>query len=318
MKALLTDRAWPDDGIERDILAPAGIELVEAPSGDEATLAELARDADAVTTCWAKVTRPVIEANPDLRHVARMGIGLDNIDVAACTERGIPVTNVPDYCVSEVADHAMAQLLDFARNTTFFDRAIKGGVYDLPAGRPMRRLSTQTLGIAGFGRCGRAVADRALAFGLRVIAWTKSGNDHGRKDVTMVDLDTLLRESDYLSLNVPLTDETRHLIDAAAFEKMKPTAYLSNTARGPVIDQSALLDALNAGQIAGAALDVWDPEPPAMDDPLLQHPALIATPHAAFVSEESLTELRTRVAHQIKAVLTGGTPESIVNGIAVP
>ena len=314
---LLTDHPWPETDIERRILGEAGHELVDAPDKSEGTLARLAADASAIATCWANVTEPVIDASRGCRVVARMGIGLDNIDVAACTARGIPVTNVPDYCVDEVADHAMAQLLAQARNVVHDDRAMKAGTYDVTGGPPMRRLRTQTLGIAGFGRCGQAVADRALAFGLRVIAWSKSGNAHGRTDVEMVPLDRLLTESDYLSLNVPLTDETRHLIDADALATMKPTAYLSNTARGPVVDQAALLDALNSGVIGGAALDVWDPEPPDMADPLIAHPRLLASPHAAFVSEESLVELRERATRQIVDVLAGRTPESIVNGVSV-
>ena len=317
MHVLLTDRPWPDSSIEAAILSAAGHSLTEAPASDEATLVELAPRFDAIATCWAKITQPVLDAAANCRHVARMGIGLDNIDVDACTRRGIPVTNVPDYCVEEVADHSMACLLDLARNTTAYDRAIKSGSYDLAAGPPMRRLSTQTLGIAGFGRCGQAVAARSAAFGLRVIAWSKSGNNHGHSAVTMVPFETLLAESDYLSVNVPLTADTRHLFGASAFAAMKPTAILCNTARGPVVDQAALLDALNTGQIGGAALDVWDPEPPAMDDPLLQHPRLLATPHAAFVSEESLVELRERAARQIVDVLAGRTPESVVNGVTV-
>lgn len=316
-KVLITDHPWPSIDIETRILNENGIEVVDAPAGDEATLVGLAADVDAIATCWAKVFRPVIEAAPNCKHIARMGIGLDNIDCAFAAERGIPVTNIPDYCIEEVADQAIGGLLGLARNVVQFDREIKDGKYDLASAPPMRRLSTQTIGIVGFGRTGQAVADRAKAFGLRVIAWSASGNNHGRDDVEMVSFDVLLAESDYVSVHVPLTDETKYLFGADAFAAMKDTAYLANTSRGPVIDQAALLAALNNGQIGGAALDVWDPEPPNMDDPLLQHPRLVATPHAAFVSVEALEELRTRVAHQIVDVLNGRQPESVVNGIAV-
>ena len=316
-KVLITDHPWPSIDIETSILNENGIDVVDAPADDEATLVGLASDVDAIATCWAKVFRPVIDAAPSCKHVARMGIGLDNIDVAYASEKGIPVTNIPDYCIEEVADQAIGGLLGLARNVVQFDREIKQGQYDLAGAPPMRRLSTQTIGIVGFGRTGQAVADRAKAFGLNVIAWSKSGNSHGRTDVEMVSIDRLIAESDYISVHVPLTDETKSLFNAETFAAMKNTAYLANTSRGPVIDQKALLAALNNGDIAGAALDVWDPEPPAMDDPLLQHPRLVATPHAAFVSVEALEELRTRVARQIVDVLSGRQPESVVNGVTV-
>lgn len=316
-KVLMTDHPWPSIDIETRILAEHGIELIDSPSDDEATLVGLAGDVDAIATCWAKVFRPVIEAAPNCKHVARMGIGLDNIDVAFASERGIPVTNIPDYCIEEVADQAIGGLLGLARNVVQFDREIKDGKYDLAGAPPMRRLSTQTIGIVGFGRTGQAVADRAKAFGLKVIAWSKSGNNHGRTDVEMVSMDQILADSDYISVHVPLTDETKYLFNADAFAAMKNTAYLANTSRGPVIHQTDLIDALNSGQIGGAALDVWDPEPPKMDDPLLQHPRLIATPHAAFVSVEALEELRTRVANQIVAIIEGREPESVVNKDAI-
>lgn len=312
-KVLITDHPWPSIDIETEILRDNGIEVIDSPADDEATLSKLAADVDAIATCWAKVFRPVIDAAPNCRHIARMGIGLDNIDVAYASERGIPVTNVPDYCIEEVADQAIGGLLGLARNVVQFDREIKDGKYDLAGAPPMRRLSTQTIGIVGFGRTGQAVADRAKSFGLKVLAWSKSGNNYGRGDVEMVPFEQILAECDYISVHVPLSDNTRHLFDAKAFSAMKPSAYLANTSRGPVIDQKALLDALNSGEIAGAALDVWDPEPPAMDDPLLQHPRLVATPHAAFVSVEALEELRRRVAHQIVAILGGKEAESVVN-----
>lgn len=316
-RVLLTDRPWASTDIEDRIFGEAGVTLVEPPDSKPATLAAAAAGMDAVATCWADVTAEVIEAAAgSCRLVARTGIGLDNIDVAACTAAGIPVTNVPDYCIDEVADHTLAALLNFARNIGHYDRAIKAGTYDVKAGPPMRRMTGQTAGVVGLGRCGQAVAHRLRAFGLRVIGWSKSGDDHGT-GVEMVAWDDLLRESDYVCVHVPLTDDTRHLLDGEAFSAMKETAYLINPSRGPVIDQTALLPALRDGVIAGAALDVWDPEPPRLDDPLLQEPTLVATPHAAFISRESLVELRERVARQIVAALRGETPESIVNDVAV-
>ena len=313
---VMTDRPWPDNAIEQAILNEAGIELTLASADDEATLIEAVAGADAIATCWAKVTPAVIEAAERCRHIARMGIGLDNIDLDAATERGIPVTNVPDYCIEEVGDHAMALLLALARKTSLYDRMLAGGTYDVNAGPPMRRLSTQTLGLVGLGRCGQAMHRRAAGFGLRMLAWTPSGNSRGL-DVEMVDLDRLIAESDFISVHVPLTSETRHLFGAERFAAMKPSAVIINTARGPVLDEAALLDAVNSEQIAGAGLDVYDPEPPRLDDPLLSHDRIVTTPHAAFVSVEALTELRERVARQIVDVLAGREPEHVVNGVEV-
>jgi D-3-phosphoglycerate dehydrogenase len=286
--------------------------LIEAPDGDEATLCELAKSADAIATCWAHVTARVIEAAPKCKIVARLGIGLDNIDIAAATRRSIPVTNVPDYCVPEVADHTLALLLALVRKISHFDREIKHGRYDLLAAGPMNRLEGRTLGLLGFGRIARAVRTRALAFGLNVIAHSNSGNDYGTA-CEMVSLEELLSRSDIVSLHAPLTEQTHQLIDSERLSVLKPGGILINTSRGGLIDQAALLEALDAGHVAGAGLDVFDPEPPELSDPLIQHPRVIASPHAAFTSEESLRDLRTRVCGQISDILSGRQPEQVVN-----
>lgn len=311
-RVLLTDLPWGDAEIERSGLAASGAEVLIAPDGDEATLVRLAAGVDAIATCWANVTRHVLEAAPRCRIVARMGIGLDNIDVAAATARGIPVTNVPDYCVEEVADHALALLLALARNIGFFHLRTKQGEYDLQAAPPMRRLSTQTLGLVGLGRIGRAVARRARACGLTVIACTRSGDDHGT-GCRIADLTALLRQSDYVSLHLPLTDETRHLINADTLAAMRPGAMLINTSRGGLVDTSALWDALQQGRLGGVGLDVFDPEPPDLSAPLYRDERVIVTPHAAFVSRESLVELRRRVVAQLVDALQGRIPANVVN-----
>lgn len=311
-RVLLTDRAWPDSSIERQILEAIGAEAVESPATDEATLIELAATVDAIGTNWAQVTSRVIEACPNCRIVARFGIGLDNIAVDYATQHGIPVTNVPDYCVTEVAEHTLALLLAAARNVAFFQLRTKAGEYALSAAPPMRRLSGQVLGLVGLGRIGAAVAERAAAFGMQVLAHTASGlsRDPG---VQMVSLEELLRASDYVSLHAPLTAATRGLIGAAQLEMMRPTAWLINTSRGPLIDPAALWTALQQNQIAGAALDVFSPEPPDLSLPLYRDERVIVTPHAAFVSLESLADLRQRAATQIAAALTGKRPENVVN-----
>lgn len=312
-RVLLTDRAWPDFQIEREILASIGAEVIEAPDGDEQTLVRLAADADAIGTCWADVTRAVIDAAPRCRVVCRFGIGLDNIDVAFATQRGIPVTNHPTYCVDEVAEHALAQILSWERKTIWFDRLARAGRYQLQGGRTMHRLSTRCLGIIGFGRTGQALARRALALGLRVKIWTPSGRSHGLDVEVCASLDQLLPECDYVSVHAPLTSQTYHLVSSAAFQQMKPTALLINTSRGPLVDPAALYEALQQNRLGGAALDVFEPEPPDLNEPLYRDERVFVTPHAAFVSEESLEQLRRDVAEQICAVLRGQIPDHIVN-----
>ncbi len=311
-RVLFTDLPWGDAAIERAALSRIGADVVEAPDGDEATLIDLAHDATAIATCWAQVTERVIQSAPECRLVARMGIGLDNIAIAAATERGIPVTNVPDYCVEEVAEHALALLLALARNVAFFHRRTKQGEYNLQTAPAMRRLSTQTLGLFGLGRIGQAVARKARALGLTVVAHTASGDDHST-GCEMVHFDELLARSDYLSLHAPLTECTRHVFGAAAFARMKPTAFLINTSRGALIDEHALSRALQSGGLAGAGLDVFEHEPADLTQPLYRDERVIVTPHTAFVSFESLLDLRTRVCEQITAAVTGDRPQNVVN-----
>jgi D-3-phosphoglycerate dehydrogenase len=311
-RVLLTDRAWPDTKIECEILERAGAALVEAADTHEAALVALAADADAIATNWARVTEAVVCAARRCRVICRTGIGLDNIAVATATRLKIPVTNVPDYCVAEVADHALALLLACARNIGFFHARTKRGEYRLQAAPPMPRLAGKRLGLVGLGRIGTNLAGKARALGLEVIAHTPSGNDHGT-GCRMLSLNELLAESDFVSLHAPLTDATRHLLALGEFEKMKPTAFVINTARGGLVDHAGLWMALEKNLIAGVALDVFDPEPPDLSTPLMQDERVIITPHAAFVSQESLIELRTRVAIQIVDCLSDRRPECVVN-----
>jgi D-3-phosphoglycerate dehydrogenase len=311
-RVLLTDRAWPDAQIERDILAQVGAELIEATDTSEASLCALATDVDAIAVNWARVTDSVVRAAGRCRIICRMGIGLDNIAVATATERKIPVTNVPDYCIAEVADHALALILACARNIAFYHARTKRGEYALQAGPAMPRLAGKRLGLIGLGHIGRNLAGKAQALGMDLLGHTSSGSDRGT-GCRMVSLETLLAESDFVSLHAPLTPQTRQLLSLAQFEKMKRSAYLINTARGGLIDHADLWTALERNLIAGAALDVFDPEPPDLSSPLMRDERVIVTPHAAFVSHESLIELRSRVAQQIVDMLSGRRPECVVN-----
>jgi D-3-phosphoglycerate dehydrogenase len=311
-KVLLTDYAWPDVEIERAVLNAGDAELVVAPQGDAATLTALAADVDAIMTNWAKVPQQVIAAAPKCRIVSRLGIGLDNIDVEFATSKGIVVTNVPDYCLIEVAEHSLALLFAMGRKVAFYHHESKAGRYALGDGPELRRLEGQTLGIIGLGNIGRLLANKAMALGLRVIATGRS-RSNPLAGVEWRDLDQLLAESDYISLHAPSTPETKHLIGAAQFAKMKPTAYLINTSRGALVDEQALAAALEAGQLAGAALDVQQQEPPDLSRPPFNDPRVIVTPHAAFFSRESVTDLRRRVAEQVVDRLHGRVPPFVVN-----
>ena len=316
-KVLLTDYAWPELEIERRTLAEIDAELVVAAEDqqDPASLARLAADVDAIMTNWAKVPAAVIDAAPKCKIVARLGIGLDNIDVAAASRHGMYVTNIPDYCLIEVAEHALALALALGRKVAFYHEQTKRGTYNLKAGPTLRRIEGQTLGIVGLGNIGTALATRAAALGLNVLATSRSRRE-GPPGVTVCDLDRLLKESDYVSLHVPLAPETKHMIGREQLALMKPTAYLINTARGGLVDHAALAEALAAERLAGAGLDVQEPEPPDLSQPPWNDPRVVVTPHAAFVSVESLENLRTRTSRQIVDCLSGSEPAHVVNEAA--
>ena len=315
-RVLVTDYVWPDLEPERAIFDPLGIELVEAPDGAEDTLAELARDADGILTCFAQVTPGVLGAAPRMKVVARYGVGVDNIAVEAATELGIAVTYVPDYCVDEVSDHVMAMLLAFNRRVVLFDSATKrDGWGSLELNLPMTRLRGLAIGVVGFGRIGRATARKARAFGLRVLAADPfvEAEAVAAEGGSLVDLGTLLAESDFVTLHSPLSAETRGMIGTAELARMKGSAFLINCARGPLVDEQALVEALRGGSIAGAGLDVLESNHPPADHPLFGMDGVIVSPHVAFYSPESTRELQRRATESVAAVLAGRMPENLYN-----
>ena len=312
---LVTDIAWPSATLEADVLARVGGELILAESGSEEELLRLVPQADAILTCWARVPGSVIRGGERLQVIGRYGIGVDNIDVKEATRHGILVTNVPAYCLDEVSDHAMALMLACARKVCHYNAAVHAGDWDINGGKPLFRLRGQTLGIVGFGKIGQTLAPKARAFGMRVLAYDPY------VDATRVqalscekaELDALLKQADFISIHAPLADNTRGMINGARLRTMKPTAFIINTARGALIDQDALVKALQERWIAGAALDVFVPERIPPDHPLLSLPNVIATPHVAFYSEESLRDLELQAAENVAAVLSGRKPAHIVN-----
>jgi D-3-phosphoglycerate dehydrogenase / 2-oxoglutarate reductase len=312
---LFTDHTWPSVEPEAAVLRRVGARLVVAETGDERELRALVTEADAILTCFARVSEDVVRAGERLQVIGRYGIGVDNIAVGEATKLGIPVTNVPAYCLDEVAEHALALMLGLARGLHVYDRAIREGDWDLSRGAPLHRVAGRTLAVVGFGKIGQALAGRAAGVGLRVLAVDRNARRPALEAVGAepAELDDAFARADFVSLHCPLTDETRGLIDEARLRRMKPGAFLINTARGGLVDHDALHRALSEGWIAGAGLDVFAPEPLASDHPLFRQPNLIATPHVAFYSEESLVELETRAAENVAAVLEGRMPASVVN-----
>jgi D-3-phosphoglycerate dehydrogenase / 2-oxoglutarate reductase len=316
---LVTDYAWPSLEIEERVLGEAGAVVVAAATGEERELVALAPRADAILTCWQKVTPAVLRAAPRCRIVSRYGIGLDNIAVDVATELGMLVTNVPDFCLDEVSDHALALLLACARRVVGFARMTRGGEWDSRAGRTLPRLRGQTLGLIGYGAIARTLAPKAAALGLRVVAYTPriAPDAVAPFGEATTDLDALLRTADYVSIHAPLTAETRGMIGERELRLMKPTATLINTARGPIVDEAALVRALTEGWIAAAAVDVLEREPPDPSHPLLALDNAIVTPHVAFASEAAVTDLRTRAAEQVARVLRGERPANLINPVVL-
>ena len=315
LQVLVTDYSWDSLDRERTELAGVGATLVIAQSGAESELVRLAGEADAILTCFAHVTARVISAAPKLRVISRYGIGVDNIAVAEATRRGIPVTNVPAYCLDEVAEHVLALIFCLERGIHRYDGAVRDGEWSLATGQPIRRIAGRTLGVIGFGKIGRAVTQRAQGLGMRVIAHdprtpAETMAAAGAEAVALLDL---AARADYVSVHVPATRETERLIDRRFLTAMKSDAYLVNAARGAVVDQQALIEALHERRIAGAGLDVFTPERLAPEHELLAQPGLLVTPHLAFYSEDSVAQLATLAARNVASVLAGGRAPDTVN-----
>ncbi len=307
----LNATTFPLSSEERKVYNLAGFELVEV---EFAALNLFDRYADTVALCIvsAKINEEMIDHLPNLRVISRFGSGTDNIDSAAAVRRGIRITNIPEFCLSEVADHTMALLLASARKLLAMDRATRGGQWLARVQEPMHRIAGRKLGLIGFGRIAQEVARRALPFGLRVAAYDPQLNQAVAEaiGVQAMELDELLATSHFVSLHVPLTSTTHHLLGAAQFALMRPDAILINTARGAVVDESALIAALRERRIGGAALDVYEGldmfsgAPGATEHPLFDLPNVLLSPHAAACSEESLSFLmRQGAQNAVDAIL---------------
>lgn len=310
----VSDSVFPNLEPASAVLAKIGARLTLAEEPKPEAILRVAKDADALFATYAKITAEMIRQMTRCRIISRFGIGVDNVDIPAATDKGIVVTKVPDYCIDEVSDHTMALLLSAVRKIPFANRMVHEGRWEMPAVVPIHRLRGTVLGLMGFGRIPQLVAPKAQAFGIRVVSHDPyiPKDVFARANVQSVEFAELLKISDYISIHSPLLPETQGLFNADAFRQMKPHAYLINTARGPIVDEAALARALDAGQLAGAALDVMPKEPPA-NSPLFGRPNVIITPHTSFYSEESLVDLQTKAAEEVVRVLKGEAPKNPVN-----
>lgn len=313
MKVLLTDTYLGEPSFERALLDTEGIELIVAPDASAATLASF--DVDGVLNCIAQIPESVITGIPRLKAIARYGIGVDNIDLAAATDAGVLVCNVPDYSIDEVATHALGMILSFARQLHVYHGAITAGVWEWRTFPALRRIANLTVGIVGFGRIGSLLAKKAKAVGFKVIAHDPllDRSTMHQQGVEPVSIEQLLGRSDFVSLHVPLTRETTQLINPSTIALMKSTAYLINAGRGRLIDTRALIDALESDRLAGAALDVFEEEPLPFTSPLVGHSKVLHTPHSAWFSVEALDEAREKAVANIVAALKGQRPRYLLN-----
>jgi D-3-phosphoglycerate dehydrogenase / 2-oxoglutarate reductase len=300
---------------ELEVLGALDCTVVSAVCKSEDETIAACRDAHVVLDTSAKITRRVIGELANALAICRYGVGVDTVDIPAATEHGIIVANVPDFCFDEVADTAMSLILSVPRKVHRLNALVHQGVWNKEVARPVHKFRGATLGLFAFGNIARNVCRKAAAFGLRILACDPYLTPERVREypVTLVDFETLLRESDLISVHAPLTDETRHQFNEAAFRRMKRSAFFFNLGRGPIHDQPALTRALTEGWIAGAGLDVLEKEPPDPADPILKLDNVVFTPHYASYTEEAYQELQRKTGENAAAVLRGQFPKYLVN-----
>ena len=321
MNIVVTDWLFPDLAIEQAIIDEAGCTLIAGQCKTETELIALVADADAVITQFARINATVIGAMNKARAIVRYGIGVDNVDLDAARARGIPVSNIPDYCIDEVADHTLAYILGLTRQVVTHTVDVRGGQWRLAVPVPeIKALRDQTVGIIGFGRIGREVVRRLLPFKCRVLVHDPviAPADITTAGATAAALDEIFSASDILTLHCPSTPATRRIIGPASLEKMKPGALLINVARGDLVDTAALVSALESKRLAAAALDVFDPEPLPAGHALRSLPNVIIAPHIASVSPIAVRKLREGAATRAVSAVRGELPPNVVNGITSP
>ena len=312
---VITSNIFPGLDVEQEVLSPSNVELVKHPCRNEDQLIAAGKDAVALIIGNVPITSRVLSHLPRCLAIVKPAVGVDNIDLDAATAAGICVANVPDYGTDEVATHAMALLLNAIRYVDAGVAEVRAGNWQPKPNYPIQRSAGRTLGIVGFGRIGQSVARKAAGFGWRLLVWDPylDEDEMRRLGVDPVDFETLLAQSDFVTLHLPLTEETEGLIDAGVLAKMKPTAFLVNTARGAIVDSAALLQAVESGQIAGAALDVVDEEPPQPDHPLYRTDRILVTAHVAWYSEQAFDDVRVKAVQEVAHVLQGELPRNLLN-----
>ncbi len=317
-KVVVTDYTFPSLDIERAILEPSGCEFIAVQCKTPAELIPLLADADYVITQFAPLNAAVLATMNKTRVIARYGIGVDNIDLEAARQRGIPVCNVPDYCIDEVADHALALILATSRAIVPQWAQVQTGRWTLPVPfEAMWALKDTTIGVVGFGRIGRAVVKRLRAFGCKLFVHDPflSPGRIEAEGCAPASLDELMSAADLITLHVPSTAGTRQMINRQTLAKMRAGVVLVNVSRGTLIDTGALVDALHSGHVRAVALDVIDPEPIPPDHPLLKMNNVIITPHSASVSVRAVRTLRESVAKTVLCAIRGEALPNIVNGV---
>lgn len=315
MKVVITDYQYEDVNSERSIIETAGHELLTYQLKEPEELYSVIKDADAIITQYADINAQVIEQMENCKIIIRYGIGYNNIDSEAAGRKGIFVCNVPDYCIEEVSDQASAMILALGKKLPILTKALKNGDWGYSSVVPLFRFSHCTLGLIGFGRIPQMLAAKMQAFGMKIIAYDPYLDEESasKMNVRKTDLEELLRTSDFVSIHCPLTEETHHLVDKEELQQMKSTAFIINTARGGIINEQALIEALSEKLIAGAGLDVYESEPVEQTNPLLQMDNVIATPHSAWYSETAINSLQRKVAEEVVNVLSGHDPFNCVN-----
>lgn len=315
-KIVVSDHEFDSLEIEKEESKRINAELIDASNKKEEEVVELISNADGILNMYYPISRQLMCHMKKCKIISRYGIGIDNIDISAATELGIMVTNVPSYCIDEVADHTLALLLCLVRKICLLDASVRLGVWDFKISQPIFRLKDKNLGLVGFGKIGQAVSRRARAFGLKVLVYDPYVKEEFVRELQCerVTFEHLLSYSDFISIHCPLNEETRKMFSYEEFKKMKRRAFLINTSRGGIVDTEALYKALKEKSIAGAGVDVIEGVPPmAKELPLLHLDNLIITPHSAWYSEESMKELRKSAVQEIVRVLSGHIPLSLVN-----
>lgn len=316
MKVVITDYEYPHIENEKRIIAEGGFTLEDYHyRNSPAELIRVCKDADAVIVQYAEMTSDIISKLENCKLIIKYGIGVNNIDIDAATEKGIFVCNCPDYGIDEVANHTIALIFSLIRKLPVIQSSLRGGGWGNTSAVPLYRLAGQTLGLVGMGRIPRSVAKKMSGFDVKILAYDPflSKTAAAELGVELVDFDALCARSDIISLHCPLTPETQHLFGADAFKRIKKTAFLVNTARGPIIDETALIEALNQNEIAGAGLDVFEAEPINPESPLLKLQNVICTPHCAWYSEQAIDSVQTKVAQEVVNTLKTNNPWNALN-----